>query len=91
VFGVDEIWSADLVDMQYDSKDNNGFRYLLTVIDVMSKFAWAVPLKDKTGKSVAAAFEKIMKESDRKPMKLWVDKGTEFYNNVMDKLLREYN
>jgi hypothetical protein len=89
VFGVDEIWSADLVDMQYDSKDNNGFRYLLTVIDVMSKFAWAVPLKDKTGKSVAAAFEKIMKESDRKPMKLWVDKGTEFYNNVMDKLLKE--
>ena len=89
VFGVDEIWSADLVDMQYFSKNNDGFRYLLTVIDVLSKFAWAVPLKDKTGKSVATAFEKIVKESDRKPMKLWVDKGTEFYNNVMDQFLRE--
>jgi len=89
VFGVDEIWSADLVEMQDFSKYNNGFRYLLTVIDVMSKYAWAVPLKDKTGKSVTAAFEKIVKESGRKPMKLWVDKGKEFYNKVMDRFLEE--
>ena len=89
VFGVDEIWSADLVEMQDFSKDNDGFRYLLTVIDVMSKYAWAVPLKDKTGNSVTAAFEKIVKESGRKPMKLWVDKGKEFYNKVMDRFLEE--
>ena len=89
VFGIDEIWSADLVEMQDFSKDNDGFRYLLTVIDVMSKYAWAVPLQDKTGKSVATAFEKIMQESGRKPMKLWVDKGKEFYNKVMDKFLNE--
>ena len=75
--------------MQDFSKDNKGFRYLLTVIDVMSKYAWAVPLKDKTGKSVVAAFEKIMKESDRKPIKLWVDKGKEFYNKVMNEFLKE--
>lgn len=84
---IDEIWSADLVEMQEFSSDNDNNRYLLTVIDVLSKFAWAVPLKDKTGSSVVAAFEEIIKSSGRHPQKLWVDKGTEFYNTRMDKFL----
>ena len=79
VKGIDEIWAADLVDMQAFAKSNSGVKYLLTVIDVFSKYGWIEPLKDKSGKSVAAAFKKIFGEG-RIPKKLWVDKGKEFYN-----------
>ena len=85
VFGSDEIWGADLVDMQAFAKENDGVKYLLTVIDIFSKYAWVVPINDKTGKSVAAAFEKIFKDG-RKPLKLWVDKGKEFYNKDVKSL-----
>ena len=64
--------------MQAFSKFNRGVRYLLTVIDVFSKYGWLIPLKDKMGKSVASALKTIFKE--RKPEKMWVDKGKEFYN-----------
>ena len=61
VNGIDKIWAADLVDMQAFSKFNRGIKYLLTVIDVFSKYGWLVPLKDKTGKSVASALKTIFK------------------------------
>ena len=79
--GVDDIWSADLVDMQW-SQENKGFKHLLNVIDVFSKYAWSIPIKDKMGKSITDAFKKIVKTSRRRPKKLWVDQGTEFYNRV---------
>ena len=60
VFNKDEIWSADLVDMQAFSSLNKGFKYILTVIDVFSKYAWAVPIKDKSAASVTKEFEKII-------------------------------
>jgi len=75
VNGIDNISAADLVEMQAFSKSNSGVRYLLTVIDVFSKFGWMLPLKDKTGKSVADAFKEIFKQSKRNPEKLWTDKG----------------
>ena len=81
--GIDDIWSADLVDMQQNRKHNNGIRYLLNVIDVFSKYAWSVPIKDKTGKSISEAFQHIIDSSNRKPNKLWVDQGTEFYNRSL--------
>ena len=59
---IDEIWAADLKDMQAFSRDNNGIKYLLTVINIFSKFVWIVPLKRKTGQAVANAFSKILKE-----------------------------
>ena len=77
----DNIWGADLADMQLISKFDKGFRFLLCVIDIFSKYAWVVPLKDKKGISIVNAFQKILKESDRKPNKIWVDKGSEFCNN----------
>ena len=83
VFNKDEIWSADLVDMQAFSSFNKGFKYILTVIDVLSKYAWAVPIKDKSAASVTNAFEKIV--SDRIPKKIWVDEGKEFYNATFKK------
>ena len=78
VNSIDEIWAADLIDMQAFSKDNNGIKYLLTVIDVCSKFVWIVPLKRKTEDKVANEFSRILKE--RRPSKTWVDKGREFHN-----------
>ena len=85
VNGIDRIWAADLVDMQAFSKCNRGVKYLLAVIDVFSKYGWLIPFKDKTGKYVASALETIFKE--RKPEKMWVDKGKEFYNkNVKDSI-----
>ena len=85
----DNIWGADLADMQLISKFNKGFRFLLCVIDIFSKYAWVVPLKGKKGISIVNAFQKILKELKRKPNKIWVDKGSEFYNNSFKKLLKD--
>ena len=74
----DNVWRADLADMHVLSKFNKGFRFLLCVIDIFSKYAWVVPLKDKKGISTVNAFQKILKESDRKPNKICVDKESEF-------------
>ena len=87
--GVDDIWSADLVDMQWSSRGNKGFKYLLNVIDIFSKHAWSIPFKNKTGKSITDVFKKIVKTSGRRPKKLWVDQGTEFYNRVFRGRLEE--
>ena len=84
VNGIDKIWAADLDEMQAFSKFNCGVRYLLSVIDVFSKYCWMLPLKDKTGKSVADAFKEIFKKSKQKPEKLWTDKGREFYKHVKE-------
>ena len=75
--------------MQAFSKFNRGVKYLLAVIDVFSKYGWLVPLKDGTGKSVASALEVIFKE--RKPGKMWVDKGKEFYNKHVKDLIELYS
>ena len=87
---IDKIWAADLVEMQAFSKFNRGVRYLLTVIDVLSKYGWLLPLKDKTGKSVADAFKETFKKSKRKPEKLRTDKSREFYNKHVNELGVEF-
>ena len=76
----DSIWGADLADMQSINKFNKGFRYLLCVIDIFSKYVWVVPLKDKNGVSIVNEFQSILKKTNKKPNKIWVDKGSEFYN-----------
>ena len=65
----DNIWGADLADMQLISKFNKGFRFLLSVIDIFSKYAWVVLLKDKKGISIVNAFQKKLKESERSKAK----------------------
>ena len=77
----DNIWLADLANMQLISKFNKRFRFLLCVIDVYSKYAWVVPLIDKKALSIANAFQNILKKSNRKPNKIWIDKGSEFYKS----------
>ena len=87
----DNIWGVDLVDMQSLSKKNKGIKYLLCAIDLFSKYAFVVPLKDKKGISITNAFKKIIKQSGRKPNKIWVDQGIEFYNNAFKKWLLSNN
>ena len=85
----DNIWGADLADMHLISNFNKGFRFLLCVINIFSKYAWVVPLKDRKGVSIVNAFQKILKESNQKPNKIWVDKGSEFYYNSFKKWLKD--
>ena len=85
----DNIWSVDLVDMQLLSKYNKGIKYLLCAIDLFSKYAFIVTLKDKKGASVVNAFQKILDKSGRKPNKIWVDQGGEFYNHSFKKWLED--
>ena len=85
----DNIWGADLADMQLLSKFNKGIKYLLCVIDLFSKYAFVVPLKDKKGISIVNAFQSILNKSKRKPNKIWVDKGSEFYNASFKKWLQD--
>ena len=61
------------------SKFNKGFRFLLCVIDIYSKYVWAIPLKDKKGVKITNVFQKTLQESNSKSYKIWVDKGSEFY------------
>ena len=87
----DNIWVADLADTQRINKFNKGFRFLLCVIDIFSKYAWVVPLKDKKGLSIVNTFQNIVKKTNRKPNKIWVDKGSEFYSNSFKKWLQDNN
>ena len=89
-FFRDNIWGVDLADMQSLSKYNKGNKYLLCAIDLFSKYAWVVPIKDKKGTSIVNAFQKIISEG-RKPNKIWVDQGSEFYNNSFKDFLKVNN
>ena len=89
VAGIDDQWEADLLDLQSLAKDNNNYKYLLTVVDSLSKYAWAVPIKDKSGDSIVSAFKRIFK--DRQPRKLRTDKGKEFLNYKVQHLLKRHN
>ena len=75
--------------MQLISKFNKRFRFLLCVIDIFSKHAWVVPLKDEKGVGITNAFQKILDDSNRKPNKKWLDKGSEFYNSSFKKWLKD--
>ena len=77
VGGLDDQWVADLVEVQPLAKYNRGIRYLLTVVDVLSKYAWVQPLKDKTGVTLVHAFDKIVK-GRRHPNRLQTDRGKNF-------------
>ena len=87
----DNKWGVDLADMQSLSRKIKGIKHLLCVKDLFSKYAFVVPLKDKKGISIVNAFVKIIKQSKRKPNKIWVDQGNEFCNNNFKKWLSDNN
>ena len=84
----DNIWGVDLADMQSLSKKKS-IKYLLCAIDLFSKHAFVIPLKYKKGISIVNAFNKIIKQSNRKPNKIWVDQGGELYNHNFKKWLSD--
>jgi hypothetical protein len=101
-YGIDDVWQADLVEMNYFvisrsgklkriSEYNKGYKYILNIIDTFSKYAWAVPLKNKTSEHVANAFKNILVTENRSPSNLQTDKGKEFYNKVFKELMKNYN
>ena len=75
--------------MQLLSKYNERATLSLYVIDIFSRCAWVVPLKDKKGVSIVTAFQSILKQSNRKPNKIWLDKGSKFYNASVKKWLQD--
>lgn len=92
VSGIDKQWQADLADVQSLASKNDGIRFLLTVIDVFSKYAWVVPVKDKGAKSMLAAFKKLLSTTaPRKPVRLQTDKGNEFLCKPVQAFLRSRN
>ena len=78
------------MDMQKFSRENKGYKYLLTVVDAFSKYGWAIPVKNKGGNEVATAFAQIFAEG-RKPLKIQTDKGKEFFNKEVEKLFKKFN
>ena len=100
----DETWSVDLIDNSSLSKYNKIYKFILTVIDIFTKYAWAIPLKNKSGLTITNGFKIILGEHpqggsehqhscgfpDRKPKKLWVDRGSEFYKKTFKYLLKQY-
>lgn len=88
---VDQQWQADLVEMQPYARANQGNRYLLTVIDLFSRYGWAEPLHNKTAKEVAGALERIFQSSGRHPLLLQTDQGKEFENIPMRQMLARYH
>ena len=87
--GIDDLWQIDLADLQIISKSNDNHRYLLTCIDVFSKYAFVVPVKNKTSEVVLNAFKNIISSSGRKPNNVQSDQGTEFVNLQFKKYLNE--
>ena len=90
----DNIWGVDLADMQLISEFNKRFffffnKLLLCVFDIFSKYAWVVPLKDRKSIGIVNAFQKILNQSARTTNKIWVDKGSKFYNNSFKKWLKD--
>ena len=90
VHDIDEQWQADLADVSLIAKQNKGYRFLLTVIDIFSRYAWVRPLRTKTGKEVAAAFKDIFAEG-RIPRRVQTDQGREFENRDIASLFGEHN
>ena len=86
---IDDTWTADLADFEKYKRINRGYRYILVVLDIFSRYAWARPLKQKTGVEVAHAFQDIFQKSGRRCKRLFCDQGTEFYNVNVQRVLQE--
>jgi hypothetical protein len=88
--GLRDLWQADLAEFGLYARENRGYRYILLVIDCFSKYIWTRPIKAKSAKYVADAFESILKEGGT-PTNIQTDNGTEFYNQYFTKLMKKYD
>lgn len=91
VHKVDDQWQTDLADMQQLSRQNQGYKYILTIIDIMTRYAWAQPLKSKRGQEVAAAFKRVFHQDKRIPKRIQSDQGKEFENSHVRQLFDSHH
>uniref|UniRef100_A0A023F138 Integrase catalytic domain-containing protein n=1 Tax=Triatoma infestans TaxID=30076 RepID=A0A023F138_TRIIF len=89
--GIDDLWQLDLIEMIPYARQNNGYKYILAVIDCFSKYAWVEPVKSKSAQDVTRAMENILSLSGRIPKNIQTDNGKEFYNAQFKKLMKKYN
>ena len=89
--GIDDLWQADLVEMGSYSTVNKGYKYLMTVIHTFSKYAWAIPIKNKTAENVTQAMKSIFIKAKRHPKNLQTDDGKEFFNRIFTDLMEKYD
>lgn len=87
---IDELWQCDLVEMIPYEKTNDGFKYILTIIDVFSRFAFSKALRDKKAKTVSNALEEIFLQDHRVPKLIQSDAGKEFFNKIFSSLMEKY-
>ena len=87
---IDSIWTADLINLNRKDyvKQNYNYKYILTVMDIFSRYAWVRVTKNKDKKTIADAFEDIITRSSRKPERLWTDNGGEFFNKFFENTLK---
>ena len=85
----DECWSIDLIDRSSLAKYNKNYKFIFTIIDNHTKYAWAIPLKDKSRKSITTALKSLIEKTKRKPDKIWSDRGKEFYNKTFLDFLKQ--
>ena len=91
-YHIDDIWSIDLADfLDYKISNNKGFRYIFFIIDNFSKYLWAVPIKNKYSQTITTEFSNILATSKGKPLKIECDRGTEFYNSIIQNFLKAKN
>jgi len=90
VRGYDDLWQADIVEIHPYSCFNKDYHYILTIIDVLTKYAWVVPLKSKSGSETANAITEIIRKSGRQPKNLQTDMGKEFYNADVQRLVNKH-
>lgn len=86
---VNDVWTMDLVDMNDRKIHNHNVRYILVVMDVKSRYAWALPQEKKDAESTMSNIEFIMDEMGVKPKYIWADQGKEFYNKKLGELLKK--
>ncbi|XP_029659116.1 uncharacterized protein LOC115233045 [Formica exsecta] len=91
VRGYDDLWQADIVEMRPYSRFNKGYHYILTVIDVLSKYAWTVPLKSKGGSETDDVIAEIIRDSERCLRNMQTDMGKEFYNADVQRLVKKHD
>ena len=92
VYHIDDIWSLDILDIKdYGPENNREYRYVLVIIDNLSKFGWTVPLKNRKAQTIKDSFENVLISSKRKPNLIETDRGKEFYNNIFQSFLNNNN
>ena len=89
VDGIDDTWSMDLVDMTEWKHLNDANAWMLNIVDVFSRYAWSIPLSNKSAVVVLSGFQSVIGQSGRKPKKIWVDEGKEFYNSLMTSFIKK--